>query len=546
VTSRDTRRPDHVVVVGGGIAGLTAALRLTQAGSLVTVVEPGRLGGKLQTSVFAGRAVDETADNFLLRVPWAVALCHDLELDGELVSPLARRAEIFLDGTRRAMPEGHVLGVPVDLDALAASGLLSPEGLARVARDLELPRLPTDPPATASDHTPSGPGAPATTVSEAATATEVAAAGAAAATDHLAGSRPGDVAIGPYLRGRLGDEAVDHLIDPLIGGINAGDTARLSLAAVVPQIDAAARTPDPSLIRSCAAQVAAGSASTASPAASASGAPPVFATPIGGMARLVDAVVAAMPSADLRTGVAVTALEPTGTGRAPGAGTATPWRVTLSDGTALAADAVVVACPAWAAAPLLAPVAPDAAAVLADVDHSSISMVTLAFDRPALAGAALPEGISGCLVPRDQGTLLTAVSYGSAKWAQWRHPERDDVVLRASAGRTGDHRHLDLDDADLVARVVADLDRVVGVAADPTAVRVGRWERSFPQYAPGHLDRIDAVEADLAAVSRRAGGGLVLAGAALRGVGIPACIRSGELAAEVLGATWPTRRSLRR
>lgn len=504
-------RPDHVVVVGGGIAGLTAALRLTQGGSQVTVVEPGRLGGKLQTSVFAGRPVDETADNFLLRVPWAAALCHDLELDGELVSPLARRAEIFLNGVRRAMPEGHVLGVPADLDALAASGILSPEGLARVARDLELPRLPTDPPATDPP---------------------------ALAAPSAADPAPGDVAIGPFLRGRLGDEVVDHLIDPLIGGINAGDTSRLSLAAVVPQIDAAARTTDPSLIRSCAAQVAAGAASTASPAGSAAGAPPVFATPVGGMARLVDAVVAAMPAAELRTGVAATALAPAG-------GATGGWLVGLSDGSTLSADAVVVACPAFAAAPLLEPVAPGAAILLAAVEHSSISMVTLAFDRAALGGpAGLPEGVSGCLVPRDQGTLLTAVSYGSAKWAQWRHPERDDVILRASAGRMGDDRHRDLDDADLVAAMLADLDRVIGVRADPTEVRVGRWERSFPQYAPGHLARMAALEDDLAATSARHGAGLVLAGAALRGVGVPACIRSGELAAEALGATWPTRRGL--
>lgn len=506
-------RPDHVVVVGGGIAGLTAALRLSQAGSQVTVVEPGRLGGKLQTSMFAGRPVDETADNFLLRVPWATALCHDLEIDGELVSPLARRAEIFLDGARRAMPDGHVLGVPVDLDALATSGILSPEGLTRVARDLELPRLATDPPASTDP-------------------------GVGVVSGELGA---GDVAIGPFLRGRLGDEVVDHLIDPLIGGINAGDTARLSLAAVVPQIDQAARTEDPSLIRSCVAQVAAGVSSTASPAGSGAGAPPVFATPIGGMARLVDAVVGAMPSADLRVGVAAVTVEPVGSSSSG----RRRWRVLLDDGSAVEGDAVVLACPAFVAAPLLTGVAPTAAATLGSIDHSSISMVTLAFDGGAVGGVeGLPDGVSGCLIPRDQETLTTAVSYGSAKWAQWRHPERDDVILRVSAGRHGDDRHLALDDDELVQRVLADLDRVVGVTADPLDVRVGRWERAFPQYAPGHLTRVAAVESELAELSDRHGAGMVLAGAALRGVGVPACIRSGELAAEALGATWPTRRGL--
>ena len=102
----DRRPPDRAVVVGGGVSGLTAALRLSQAGSSVTVVEPGPLGGKLQTSVFAGRAVDETADAFLLRVPWALALCHDLELDGELVSPVARQAEVFVDDARHPQLRG--------------------------------------------------------------------------------------------------------------------------------------------------------------------------------------------------------------------------------------------------------------------------------------------------------------------------------------------------------------------------------------------------------------------------------------------------------
>ena len=472
-------RPDHVVVVGGGIAGLTAAFRLSQAGVDVTVVEPDRLGGKLQTSVFAGRAVDEAADAFLLRVPWALALCHDLDLDGELISPAARSAEVFVNGARRPLPEGHVLGVPTDLDALARSGVVSAAAVERVAADLELPADPADPAVSG-----------------------------------------GDVAIGPYLRRRLGDEVVDHLIDPLVGGINAGDTATLSLAAVVPQLDAAARSGDPSLVRSCRSQRERSLA-----AAPPGGAPPIFATPMGGMARLVDALVAFMPAADIRLGRRVSAIELSGPGPAA--------RVELDDGTVLDTEAVVVACPAHVAAPLLAGIAPEAAAVLGAVEHSSVSMVTLAF---ASGAVTTDPAMSGCLVPRDQGALVTAVSYATSKWPQLRDPECDDVVLRVSAGRHRDDRHLDLDDVALVQRVLDDLDRVVGLTAAPTEVRVTRWPHSFPQYAPSHLDRIAAAESSLA-------GPIVLAGAALRGVGVPACIRTGEEAAAHLGATWPTRRS---
>jgi oxygen-dependent protoporphyrinogen oxidase len=488
-----------VVVVGGGLTGLTAAYRLSQAGIDVTVVEPDRLGGKIQTTPFAGRNVDEGADNFLLRVPWAMALCHDLDIDGELVSPVERSAQVFVDGRRHQIPAGHVLGVPVDLDALAAGGLISAAGVARARRDLDLPADANDP----------------------------------AVIGH-------DVALGPYLRRRLGDEVVDHLIDPLLGGINAGDTARMSLAAVVPQLDAAARSGDPSLIRSCLAQKqgpeaaglpAAGSGSVvvaiAEPAPA--DAPPVFAAPMGGMARVIDALLGAIPAVDICQGARVVNVEPSIGVRGP--------RVALDDGTVLDADAVVLTTPAFVTGALLGPWLPEAAEVVTAIDHSSVAMLTLAFDRGALGDVA---GASGCLVPRDQGTVMTAASFATSKWAQLRDPERDDVILRVSAGRVGDERHRDLDDAALLEAVLADLDRVVGVSGAPSHVRIGRWSQSLPQYAPGHLERMGQVEAALA------GTGVVVAGMWLRGVGIPACIRSAEAAAASLGATWPTRRSLAR
>jgi oxygen-dependent protoporphyrinogen oxidase len=474
--------PEHVVVVGGGITGLVAAYRLSQGGVHVTVVEPDRLGGKLQTSVVAGRPVDETADAFLLRVPWALALCHDLELDGELISPAERTAHLFLDGTRRNLPTGHVMGVPTDLDALAASGVVSPAGVERARADLTLPADPADP-----------------------------------------GTSGDDTAIGPYLRRRLGDEVVDRLIDPLLGGINAGDTATMSLAAVVPQLDAAARSGDPSLLRSCAAQRDRALAAGASPDA------PIFAAPIGGMARLVDALLALMPGVDIREGRRVDAIERR---TAPGVDRV---QVALDDGSTLEADAVIVTCAAHAAGPLLAEAAPEASSMLSAIDHSSIAMLTMAFDRGTLGDTT---GASGCLVPRDQGTLVTAVSYATSKWAQLRDPERDDVILRTSVGRTGDVRFWDLDDDALTERVLTDLDRIIGLSGAPTEVRIGRWMRSFPQYAPGHLERIAAAEASLA------DGPIRLAGMALRGVGIPACIRSAEDAVAGLGVAWPTRRSL--
>lgn len=470
------------MVIGGGISGLVAALRLSQAGSEVTVIEPGPLGGKLQTSAVAGRLVDETADAFLLRVPWALALCHDLELDGELISPAERTAHVFVDGVRHPLPAAHMLGVPTDLDALARSGIISSDGVDRAAADLALERQATDPLAAGTD-----------------------------------------VPIGPYLRGRLGDEVVDHLVDPLVGGINAGDTATLSLAAVVPQLDAAARSGDPSLIRSCGAQRERALAAGNGPDA------PIFAAPVDGMARLIDGLLGFLPGVDLRTGYRAVTIEPVDRSGA------SPVRVVLDDGTALEADVVIVATPAHAAGPLLRATSVAASDLLAAINHASVSLVTLAFDRDDIGDVT---GASGCLLPGDQGALASAISYATSKWAQLRDPERDDVILRVSAGRFGDDRHLDLDDPALTEAVLRDLDRVVGITGPPTEVRVGRWPASFPQYAPGHLQRIGALELALAKTPVR------VVGMALRGVGIPACVRSAEDAAASLGATWPTRRSL--
>ncbi|HEY4376839.1 MAG TPA: protoporphyrinogen oxidase [Acidimicrobiales bacterium] len=455
----------HYVVVGGGITGLTAAFRLSAAGGTVTLIEPAdRLGGKLQTSVFAGRPVDEAADAFLLRVRWGIELCHDLEIDGELISPAERSAFIAVDDHLHRMPAGQLLGVPTDLDALAASGIVSPEGVARAATDL-------DRGADSGDPGVDGP----------------------------------DVPIAAYLRGRLGDEVFDKLVDPLVGGINAGDTERLSLAAVVPQLDAAARSGDPSLIRSCQAQRA---RATAPPDA------PIFATPLGGMARLVDALVGLLPDVDVRLGRRAVEVRP----GSPGA------IVVLDDGTELAADGVVLACPTDVAASLLRGPAPEAANLLAATEYGSVTLVTFGFAR---ADVAHPLDGSGMLVPHAEGRLLTACSFSTSKWAQLRDPERDDVILRASAGRHGDDRQLDLDDDALVARLLDDLDATLGLSGAPSEVRVSRWTRSFPQYAPGHLDRCDQIDAILAGALPS----VAVTGAGLRGLGVPACIRQATDAA---------------
>lgn len=314
-----------------------------------------------------------------------------------------------------------------------------------------------------------------------------------------------DTSIGELIRRSVGRELLDTLVDPLLAGILAGDTDELSVAAAAPQLAMAARR-GPSLVQGARAVVA---ASVADPDA------PIFHGVVPGMGSLVDALVDAIGGPGrVRCGQRVDALYEAAGGAIR----------LVGPGLELTVDGVVVAAPAPVASRLVAGWAPGAAATLADLDYASVVVVCTEFDP---ADMTRPLDGSGFLVPRPFATdlLITAVSWASSKFAH--HGVDGRVRLRVSAGRSDDSRAFDLDDGALVERVRADLATTMGIAAAPTAVRVDRWPRSLPQYRPGHLDRMARAEAELA------GGGpaVVLAGAALAGVGLPVCIGGGRRAA---------------
>lgn len=311
----------HVVVVGGGVSGLAAALALRRDGPpelRITVLEASAaLGGKLRTSDFVGVPVDEGAESFLARRPEAVELARALGMGDELVAPATSAASVWTRGRLRPLPAGTLLGVPTGVASVSRSRVLSAGGSARLLLDLALPGRPA----------------------------------------------PGDVTVGGYVGRRVGREVVDRLVDPLLGGVYAGRADLLSLAATIPAL----------------APVAARGGSLLRGARAARPAPlggPVFQTLPGGLGRLVDAVATAS-GADLRLGATVRRLD-----REPGCRwvvtlgpTAAPER--------LAADAVILAVPAPPAARLVADVAPAAATDLAAIDYASVAIVTLAYAGPA-------------------------------------------------------------------------------------------------------------------------------------------------------------------
>ncbi|MBB6627086.1 FAD-dependent oxidoreductase [Nocardioides sp. KIGAM211] len=456
----DRRR---AVVVGGGIAGLTAARDLAAAGHEVLLLEGSdRLGGKLLRRRVAGVAVDVGAEAMLNRRPEGVELAEAVGLTVE--HPTTASSRIWTRDALRPLPRS-LMGVPLDVDDLARSGVLSDAGLARVREE---------------------PGLPPTRIE-------------------------GDPSVGELVEARLGAEVVDRLVEPLLGGVYAGNSRALSARSTVPQLVAMAGRG--SLLEAAAVLPISGV--------------PVFAGLPGGMAGLVDALadlLAADPRVTLRTGATVRAL-----GRTPEGFVLTVGPTTAPE--RVPADLVVLATPAAPTGRLLGDLAPVAAAELAAIEHASTAVVTLALRARDLTGTALLDGGSGFLVPPVDGRRIKAATFSFAKWGWVRDAGRgaldgeDLLLLRTSLGRHGDAVALQATDEELVAASLADLALATGLAARPVDTHVQRWGGGLPQYAPGHLERVARIRVDVARVP-----GLSVCGAAYDGVGIPAVIASAHRA----------------
>lgn len=446
----------QIVVIGGGIAGLTAFRRVRkQPGVNAVLLEASsHFGGKIRTTNFLGRPVDEGADAFITRVPWGIELCTELGLDSFLISPATSSAYVLVDGVLRKLPEGLVLGVPTKLLPLLRSRIVSPLAAIRAGFDRFLP-------------------------------------------DDWPGD---DESVGGLIRRRMGDQIAERLVDPLIGSINAGDTDHLDAALAAPQLETAARR-NRSLITGLKAQ-AKGSPNSQSP---------VFLGFENGMGQLVETLVNSVRDADMRTNTPVTSITRD-----------TDNLVVSTQQMSIECDAVILATPAHQAAHLLATCQP-AADRLSSIEHASVAMVTMGFKRSDV-GHSL-DG-SGMLIPRGEGLLATAVSWGSSKWPHWADEEH--VILRVSAGRAGDTRALALDDNELVETLLTEVANILKIEGNLVEWRVSRWIDAFPQYAPGHDRLVAAIERDL----RSDMSGLFLAGAGYKGIGIPACINQGNQSAE--------------
>jgi protoporphyrinogen/coproporphyrinogen III oxidase len=466
----------RVVVIGGGIAGLAAAFFLAGEPVRVTVLEgTPRLGGKLAASDVAGVPMDEGAEALLARRPEGIDLITATGLGGDLVPAGTTSSAIYTRGALRPLPRRQFLGVPADMDELAATGVVSAEGIARARHETAL-------------------------------ATAAVATGAA------------DVSVTGYIGARLGVEVVDRLVDPLLGGVYAGRSEELSFQATLAPLAAAARK-HPTLTEAAASLLPPPAAP--GPAADNSKKPtpaPVFVTLTTGLGSLPEAVAKAS-NAEIRTSAMVRELQRTESG----------WRLTIgsaADPEYLTADAVIVAVPAAPASRLLSRTVPAGSTALGDIPYASMAIITLAYradDFPA-------QQRSGYLVPAVDGRAVKAATFSTVKWPHLgrRAPVH---VVRCSIGRFGETALLQRDDRELAALAAAELADAIGITAGSVAQRVTRWGGALPQYNVGHLDRVAAIRAAVAAQP-----GLAVAGAAYDGVGIPACVATAKAAAQqVLG-----------
>ncbi len=453
-----TRERPRIAIVGAGIAGLAAAHRLASAGADldITVLEAEeRLGGKIRTERFAGRPLDVGPESLLARVPAGVDLCREIGLGEELIAPSSDQPFVWTDQLR-PLPPRLMAGVPGGSGALVRSGILSPAGLVRACLDMVIP-------SSAPEQ---------------------------------------DVSIGELVRRRLGSQALERLIDPLLGGIHAGSCDELSVRATAPQLPAALER-GRGLVRGLRALAAAAPPGAASA--------PVFLTLRGGLQDLVQGLQEQMGGVEIRTGTVVSGLQ-----RLPDG-----VRLSLAGGASLDVDEVILAVPAFVAADLLSEECPDGALELRSIEYASVA--TVAFSYSASALERRPQG-SGFLVARGGGHTITACTWSYCKWPQLAG---EDLLLKCSVGHAGDPAPLELGDEALLGAVRSDLEQSMGLRGEPLEQRVFRFEHALPQYAVGHLDRVRRMEQALARVP-----GVSLTGAAYRGVGVASCIRDGRAVAD--------------
>ncbi|MGC4190022.1 MAG: protoporphyrinogen oxidase [Thermomicrobiales bacterium] len=470
-----------IAVIGGGVSGLAAAWRLVQrdpAARVIVFEASDRLGGKLRSVQADGFLIEAGPDAFLSAKPRGVGLARELGLESQFQSPDPRTRGSFVlrRGRLHPLPEGLTGLIPTRLKPMAQTSLISPLGKARMALDFTIPARQDD----------------------------------------------ADESLHAFLTRRLGTEAFENLIEPLMAGIYAGDAKQLSVEATFPLLRRAEREHGGVIKGVIAArkQADAAKAATADPVAPSL--PPFVSFTMGSetLIRMLDTRLREA-GADIRLSSPVMAVHP-----ASASDGHRQWRVIADGGRDELVDGVILASPAWATAPMLAALDAAAATSLGEIPYVSTALIVLGFPLSQLPAPGRLHG-HGYVVPRTEGRTIMAMTWLSSKW-RGRAPE-GMALLRGFAGRAGQEAVFARSDNALIQAMRNEVRDVLGIDADPSLAQVFRHPDAMPQYTLGHRDRVRRVEAGIARLP-----GIEIAGNALYGVGIPDAILAGEKAADNL------------
>ncbi len=472
--SERTASQDRVVVIGAGLSGLATAYRIVERArtakrpvEVVVLEAKDRIGGVIWTDRRNGFTLEGGPDSFITNKPWGVDLCRSIDLGGQLIDtdPQHRRSFVVREGRLVPVPEGFVLMAPNRLGPILTTPILSLKGKARMFLDLVLPR---------KDET------------------------------------EGDESLASFVKRRLGREALDRLVQPLVGGIYTADPNELSVRATLPQFLTMEREHG-SLILGAWRQARKNRWVEKSASGARYG---MFVTLAEGMDTLPKTLAAALPAGSVRTGTMVRRLsrnEP-----------ASAWLVELLDGPPIEAGAVVLATEAHASARLIDGVDPGLALQLRAIPYASSIIVNIAFPRDQVAH---PLDGFGAVVPAIENRSILAVSFLSVKFPH-RAPA-GTVLMRVFVGGATQPELFDRDDEAIKTLVRSELHDLLGARGEPLLLDIARHPRSMPQYTLGHLDRVEAIKRQAARHPR-----LILAGIGYEGVGIPDCAHAAERAAD--------------
>jgi oxygen-dependent protoporphyrinogen oxidase len=461
---------NRIIVIGGGIAGLSAAyyaIKETSSRGLpaqVTLMESdARWGGKIITERLAfdgGRFIIEGGpDTFLATKPWAVELCMELGLGERLhgTNPAKKNTYVLHHHRLQPLPDGLAMMIPTNMQAILKTSLVSWPGKARMGLDFVLPPHALN----------------------------------------------GDESLGAFVSRRLGREAYENLIEPLMSGIYAGDGDKLSLASTFPYLrDLELRH----------GSLARGALQMRRKNGPTPGSRSAFLSPTTGLAEIVETLVGSLTTSGvtLRSSTRVSQITHTDS----------CYLVELETGEIITADSVILATPAYVSGTLLASFDSTLAADLQSIPYTSTATVSLAYRQSDLSREL--DGY-GYVIPRREGRSALACTWTSTKFPH-RAPD-GYALLRVFVGRAG--QDILWNEPDLLALAREELALTLGLTADPVFAQVFMWDKAMPQYNLGHPELLKRIDTALEKHP-----GLALAGNGYRGIGIPDCIHSGELAAQ--------------